>query len=93
MIFLAIHTHPADRCISDDPEMIKRFREALSSEVAERRGCRLIGVYVAPLEHIAYIIFEADEHDSLLRFLRPLMKLGETKITPVAEWMDVSSRL
>ncbi len=93
MIFLATHTHPAEKCISDNPDQVKKFQAALSEESAERHGCKLIKIYVAPTEHIAYIFFEAKEHDNLLSFLRPLLKLGVTRITPVAEWKDVSNRL
>ncbi len=93
MLFVATHTHPAEKCISDNQDLVKKFRAALSEEAAEKSGCRLINIYVAPTEHIAYIIFEAEDHDSLLKFLRPLIKLGVTRITPVADWKEVSNQL
>ncbi len=93
MIFLATHTHLSERCPANNPDLVKKFQTALSEESAEKHGCKLIKIYVAPTEHIAYIFFETQEHDNLLSFLRPLLKLGETKITPVDEWKHVSNRL
>lgn len=93
MLFMATHTHLAEKCISNNPDLVKKFRAVLSEEEAEKQGCDLLGVYVAPTEHIAYILLRAEEHDSLLNFLRPLVKLGETRIRPVTEWKDLSKRL
>jgi hypothetical protein len=93
MIFLAIHTHDADKCVSKDPLLVKKFQEALSNEVAEKNGCKLKNVYVNPAEHVAYILFEADEYNSVMGFLKPLFTLGVTKISPVDEWKRVSNSL
>ncbi len=93
MIFLAIHTHLPEKCIIDNPQKIKKFRAALSEEEAIKNGCRILNVYVSPTEHIAYIIFETNNHENMLGFLKPLIKLGITEIKPVDEWKEVSSTL
>tara|TARA_B100001971_G_scaffold181668_1_gene178496 strand:- start:562 stop:843 length:282 start_codon:yes stop_codon:yes gene_type:complete len=93
MIFLAIHTHLPENCIIDNPEEIKKFRAALSEEEAIKNGCRLISVYVSPTEHVDYIIFETKEHENMLSFLKPLIKLGITEVKPVDEWKKVSNYL
>lgn len=93
MKFLAIHTHLPEQCIIDNPEKVKKFRDALSEEEAIKNGCKLISVYVSPTEHIAYIIFEAKEHNNMLSFLKPLIKLGVTEVKPVEDWKKVSNNL
>jgi len=90
MMFLAIHTHDADKCVSRDPMLVKDFQEALSEEVAEKNGCKLKNVFVNPAEHIAYILLEADEYRNITDFLEPLLALGKTKISPVEEWKNIS---
>ena len=93
MIFLAIHTHLPEKCIIDNPEKVKKFRGVLSEKEAIKNGCILINVYVSPTDHIAYIIFKAKEHNNMLNFLKPLIKLGVTKVKPVEEWKKVSTNI
>lgn len=93
MLLLAIHPHESDKCISKYLILIKKIQEALSNEVADKKGCKLKNVYVNPGEHIAYILFEAFEYKNLIDFLKPLFNLAVTKISPVDEWRRVSNSL
>jgi hypothetical protein len=48
-------------------------------------GVKVVGSYGAFMEHTVYIIAEADDVDSLNRFLLPGMKTCSTRITPVSD--------
>jgi hypothetical protein len=48
-------------------------------------GVKLIGVYGSFMEHTLYYIVDADEIDTLNKFLVPGMKVCTAKITPVSD--------
>jgi hypothetical protein len=47
-------------------------------------GVELQAVYGAFMEHVVYLIVEADDITQLNRFLLPGMKVCKSKITPVS---------
>ena len=47
-------------------------------------GVKVIAIYGSFMEHVIYIIVEANEMDSLNKFLLPGMKTCTAKITPVS---------
>lgn len=48
-------------------------------------GVKLIAMYGAFMEHVIYLIVEANDIDALNKFLLPGMKSCTTKITPVSD--------
>jgi uncharacterized protein DUF3303 len=48
-------------------------------------GVRLVAAYGAFMEHVVYLIVEANDIDELNRFLLPGQKFCTTKITPVSD--------
>ncbi len=93
MIFVAVHTHTPDKCPINNPDRIRQLQNALSEEEAERNNCKLISLLVAPTEHTLYITLESDSHASMVRFMKPLLGLGITKITPADHWKNFATQL
>jgi hypothetical protein len=48
-------------------------------------GVKLIAMYGAFMEHVIYLIVEANDIDALNKFLLPGMKTCTTRITPVSD--------
>lgn len=48
-------------------------------------GVDVVAVYGAFMEHVVYLVVEADDIDQLNKFLLPGMKVCEAKITPVSD--------
>jgi hypothetical protein len=93
LIFVAANTHTSDKCPINNPDRIRYLQKVLSEEEAGKNNCKLINFLVSPTEHVGYIILEADSHESMMRFMRSLMSLGETKIAPVDHWKNFSAQL
>ena len=48
-------------------------------------GVRVVAIYGSFMQHVIYLIVEADDIDMLNKFLLPGMKVCTTKITPVSD--------
>lgn len=46
---------------------------------------KVLGIYGAFMEHVVYLIVEADDMDTLNKFLLPGMNSTTTRITPVSD--------
>lgn len=89
MLFVVTHTHTPELCPIDDLRPV----EAMVSEThASQSGVKVLGSYICGPEHTLYFALEAEELAQILRFLRPMMKIGTAHISPVqtlAEAMGV----
>ncbi len=56
-----------------------------SDEHAKKTGVKVLGRYIAPTEHRIFFIVEAESYKSITDFLKPMMKMGTPRITPVSE--------
>lgn len=80
MLFIATHTHSPESCPVEDPVPIHQLAK---EEHAKECGVTVVGSYIAPPEHILYFVLEAQDYSSVVKFFRPLMKIGAPRITPV----------
>ncbi|MCS7276353.1 MAG: hypothetical protein NZ695_05000 [Dehalococcoidia bacterium] len=80
MLFMAVHQHPPERCPADDPAPLQRLTE---EEHMRASGVRVLGSYIAPPEHAAYFLLEADDYAQVVRYFRPIGKIGTLRIVPV----------
>ncbi|MBI4199978.1 MAG: hypothetical protein HY535_05860 [Chloroflexi bacterium] len=80
MLFVATHTHTPETCPADDPAAVHQLAR---EEHAKESGVKVLGSYVAPPEHVLYFILDSKDSASVVRFFRPLMKVGVTRVTPV----------
>jgi uncharacterized protein with GYD domain len=80
MLFVAIHEHAPESCPADDPAPVHKLANA---KHIRDSGVKVLGSYIAPPEHQLFFILEADDYSQVVRFFRPLMKIGTPDIVPV----------
>ena len=78
VLFLIEQAHTPENC----PIGHGGFRSLHDSNVPE---VKVVATYGALMQHVVYLIVEADDIDNLNNFLRPGMKLCTTRITPVSD--------
>lgn len=93
MQFVVTHTHEAHDCPSDKPDLMKRLGHDLSDVEAMKKGLKLLGAYVAPLEHTFYFLLESDTLAKVRDFLKPIGTLGTANVVPVDEFQKVVRQL
>jgi hypothetical protein len=85
MIFHITHIHSPELCPSDNPEKVEKTVSIVASDShAKAAGVKVLGRYIAPAEHILYFIIEVDNYEAVTEYLRPMMKMGTPRITPVS---------
>lgn len=80
MLFIAIHSHTPELCPSDNPVPVHQLAD--ENHVKES-GVKVVGSYIAQPEHTFYFVLEAQDYSQVVRFLRPMMKIGTHNIVPV----------
>jgi uncharacterized protein with GYD domain len=80
MLFVVIHSHTPELCPADNPAPLHQMA---SEQHIRESGVRPIGSYIAPPEHTMYFVLEADDYSQVVRYLRPLIKIGTPRIVPV----------
>ena len=80
MLFLVTHEHTAETCPVDNP---KQVRQLLDAKHIKDAGAKVVGSYIAPPEHVLYFVLEADDYSKVVKYLRPMMKIGTPDIVPV----------
>ena len=93
MQFVVTQMHAPADCPSDEPEVLEKLGHAFSEREAVKKGVRLLGAYIAPLEHTFFFILEAGSLAKVTDFLRPAAKLGTAKVTPVDDFQKVVRQL
>lgn len=80
MLFLVTHTHTPELCPVDDPKPVEQL---VKEEHIRSAGVKVHGSYIAAPEHTMFFVLEAVDYSSVVRFLRPMMKIGTPRIVPV----------
>jgi hypothetical protein len=80
MLFIATHEHTPEDCPADNPTQVHQM---VNEAHIKESGVKVLGSYVAPPEHVLYFVLEADEYAQVVRYFRPLMKMGSVDIVPV----------
>jgi len=81
MLFLVTQIHTPETCPID-----AGGREALHEKPENVPGLKMVAGYGAYTEHTLYYIVEADDYDTVERFLTPGFKRSTATITPVCEF-------
>jgi uncharacterized protein with GYD domain len=82
MLFMYIHTHPAERCPVNRPDETKKMLDKFEAD-AKKAGMKVIGMYVAPHEHTVYGIFEASDLEAAEKAAIPMTLMGNARMIPV----------
>ena len=86
MLFHIEHIHTPELCPSDNPKKIEETVSIVASdEHAKKTGVKVLGRYIAPTEHRLFFIVESASYESITDFLKPMIKMGTPRITPVSE--------
>jgi hypothetical protein len=80
MLFVAIHQHAPELCPADNPAPVHQLAD---QEHIRAAGVKVLGSYIAPPEHTLYFLLEADDYAQVVRYFRPMMKIGTPRIVPV----------
>ena len=67
--------------------MLEVLREVCpSTEFAEKCGIKVLSSWIAVPEHIMYFVVEADSYESVVKYFKPIMRIGTARVTPVLEY-------
>lgn len=80
MLFVATHRHTPELCPVDDPAPVHQLADEGHIKAS---GVTVLGSYLAAPEHILYFVLEADDYAQVVRYFRPMMKIGTPDIVPV----------
>lgn len=80
MLFVVTHRHTPELCPADELAPVHQMAD--EGHIRES-GVTVLGSYVAPPEHIIYFVLEADDYAQVVRYFRPMMKIGTPDIVPV----------
>ncbi len=81
MLFLITQTHTPETCPID-----AGGREVLHEKPENVPELKIVAGYGAYAEHILYYIVEADDYDTVEKFLIPGFKRCKATITPVSQF-------
>ncbi len=81
MLFLITQTHTPETCPIDTGG-----RKVLHEKPENVPGLKIVAAYGAYTEHILYYIVEADDYDTVVKFLTPGFKRCTATITPVSQF-------
>ncbi|TEU13470.1 MAG: hypothetical protein E3J21_18615 [Anaerolineales bacterium] len=81
MLFLITQTHTPETCPID-----AGGREILHEKPENVPGLKIVAGYGSYTEHILYYIMEADDYDTVEKFLCPGFKRCTATITPVSQF-------
>ncbi len=81
MLFLITQTHTPETCPID-----AGGREVLHEKPENVSGLKIVAGYGAYAEHTLYYIVEADDYDTVDKFLTPGFKRCKATITPVGQF-------
>jgi hypothetical protein len=88
MLFVLDHEHVAENCPAGTVRADKEFQSRLE-ENAKTSGVRLVeGYFDAPAHHF-YFVVEADAVEQILKFITPLLRIGQTNVHPVMKWSEI----
>ena len=81
MLFLITQTHTPETCPID-----AGGRKVLHEKPENVPGLKIVAAYGAYTEHILYYVVEADDYDTVEKFLTPGFRRCSAMITPVSQF-------
>jgi hypothetical protein len=82
MLFQVIHTHTSENCPARSSEQTKPI-SAWWQALKKTPDVKVLVGTVSPLDHTFYIVVEADDYQTLVRALGPLVSIGTGRVIPV----------
>lgn len=89
-LFVAEHTHSADRCPARDPRMAAGLLALIAN--ATRAGIKLHGDAVVDHQHRLCVIAEAESAEVVRRHFAPFGTMGTLTVSPASHCEEVVAR-
>ncbi|MGA8664922.1 MAG: DUF3303 family protein [Thermoplasmata archaeon] len=89
-LFIAEHTHPADRCPATNPQMAGGLLAIIAN--AGKAGIQVHGDAVATGGHHLYLIVDAENATKVQDYFAPFGQMGTLKVTPASHCEEVVAR-
>lgn len=89
-LFVAEHTHPAERCPARNPQMAAGLLSLLHN--ADKAGIKIHGDAVTDHQHHLYLIADAEDEASLRNYLAPFGQMGTLTVSPASRCEQVVAR-
>jgi hypothetical protein len=85
VLFHVTVSHTPELCPADNPAPVAMMA---SEDHIKASGVTVVGSYIATPEHLMYFVLEADDYNCVVRYLRPLMKIGTPRVAPVQSFAE-----
>ena len=79
-LYFVRHQHSAETCPAKDPEMGQMLLQHISKSNARRNGIDLIGDAVLDGQHTFVLILEAEDKETIEKFMQPFAMAGSVEI-------------
>lgn len=89
-LYLVEHTHTAETCPTQNPEMVRQLAAHVTNENAASFGVKIHGDFVREAEHHVVLILEADSEDSVNNFAQPFTMAGPVTVKSGGTCQDVA---
>jgi len=89
-LFVAEHTHPAERCPARNPQMAAGLLALLKN--AGNAGISIHGDAVANHQHHLYVIADAPSEDAVRTYFAPFGQMGTLTVSPASHCEQVVAR-
>jgi len=91
MLFHVTHRHGYATCMAHDGKAKTYFSQTISN--AEESGVKVHGVYADPPGHQIFMVVETDTMEQLVKFLDPIIDLGDYEVRPVLNFSTAIASL
>jgi len=89
-LFVAEHTHPAERCPARNPEMAAGLLALIRN--SGKAGIKIHGDAVTNQQHHLYVIAEAPDEQTVRTYFAPFGQMGTLTVTPASHCEQVVAR-
>jgi hypothetical protein len=89
-LFVAEHTHPAERCPAADPQMAQGLLQIIHG--AEQHGIKVHGDAVTAGAHHLYLIVDAPSEKVVREYFAPFGQMGTLSVQAASHCEQVVAR-
>lgn len=89
-LYLVQHTHAAERCPRNHPEVLRQLASHFTASNAGQQGVKLLADWVNAPEHTIILVLETDAAEKAVNFALPLLHVGSLTIQAGATLEEVA---
>lgn len=91
-LFVTEHTHPAEHCPAQNPQMAQGLLHIVNATNAKAKGITIHGDAVTNGQHHLYLIVEGENEGKVREYFAAFGQLGSLKVTPASHCEQVVGR-